>query len=121
MRCASLLDAQGRRWLSRRRDLAPEDEAFRDNPPNPNYQKGKPPNEALVPLYTTDLPEVHDVIAVLRRTVDEFRPSADRGDIPASGAPGCLLRSRPRRCPPAVQLRAAWRSLGREVHSGADR
>jgi alpha-glucosidase len=35
-----------------------KDEAFRDNPPNPDYQKGKPPNEALVPLYTTDLPEV---------------------------------------------------------------
>src|SRR5215211_820235 len=49
-----------------------KDGAFRDNPLNPNYQKGKPPNEALIPLYTTDLPEVHDVITILRRTVDEF-------------------------------------------------
>jgi alpha-glucosidase len=49
-----------------------KDGGFRDNPPNPNYRNGKPPNEALIPLYTTDLPEVHDVIAVLRRTVDEF-------------------------------------------------
>jgi alpha-glucosidase len=49
-----------------------KDEAFRDNPPNPNYREGRPPNEAVTPLYTTDLPEVHDVIAVLRRTIDEF-------------------------------------------------
>jgi alpha-glucosidase len=49
-----------------------KDEAFRDNPPNPNYREGRPPNEAVTPLYSTDLPEVHDVIAVLRRTIDEF-------------------------------------------------
>jgi alpha-glucosidase len=58
-----------------------KDEAFRDNPSNPNYQKSKPPNEALIPLYTTDLPEVHDVIAMLRRTVDEFPDRLLIGEI----------------------------------------
>jgi hypothetical protein len=58
-----------------------KDAALRDNPPNPNYQKGKPPNEALIPLYTTDLPEVHDVIAILRRTVDEFSDRLLIGEI----------------------------------------
>jgi alpha-glucosidase len=58
-----------------------KDEAFRDNPPNPNYQKGKPPNEALIPLYTTDLPQVHDVIAMLRRAVDEFPDRLLIGEI----------------------------------------
>jgi alpha-glucosidase len=58
-----------------------KDEAFRDNPSNPAYRKGKPPNEALVPLYTTDLPEVHDVIALLRRTLDEFPERLLIGEI----------------------------------------
>jgi alpha-glucosidase len=58
-----------------------KDQAFRDNPPNPDYQKGKPPNEALIPLYTADLPEVHDFIALLRRTVDEFPERLLIGEI----------------------------------------
>jgi alpha-glucosidase len=82
-----------------------KDEAFRDNPPNPNYREGRPPNEAVTPLYTTDLPEVHDVIAVLRRTIDEFSgASSDRRNIPAGGTSGLLLRAGSRRGPSAVQL-----------------
>jgi alpha-glucosidase len=49
-----------------------KDAQFRDNPLNPDHRQDRPPNEALVPLYTTDLPEVHDVIGTLRRTIDEF-------------------------------------------------
>ena len=49
-----------------------KDSAFRDNPTNPDYRPGRPPHQKLVPLYTTDLPEVHDVIAGMRRVVDEF-------------------------------------------------
>ena len=33
---------------------------------------GEPPNQRLVPLYTTDLPEVHNVIRGLRQVIDEF-------------------------------------------------
>ncbi|NOJ38440.1 alpha-amylase family glycosyl hydrolase [Bradyrhizobium australiense] len=58
-----------------------KDRQFRDNPPNQNYHAGRPPNEALVPLYTTDLPEVHDVIATLRRTIDEFPDRLLIGEI----------------------------------------
>ena len=58
-----------------------KDEQFRDNPLNPNHQAGRPPNEALVPLYTTDLAEVHDVIALLRRTIDEFPDRLLIGEI----------------------------------------
>jgi alpha-glucosidase len=58
-----------------------KDRAFRDNPLNPNHQCGKPPNEALIPLHTTDLPEVHDVIAMLRHTVDEFPDRLLIGEI----------------------------------------
>jgi alpha-glucosidase len=49
-----------------------KDAQFRDNPENPRYVLGEPPNQRLVPLYTTDLPEVHDVIRGLRQVIDEF-------------------------------------------------
>ena len=49
-----------------------KDAQFRDNPENPRYVLGEPPNQRLVPLYTTDLPEVHNVIRGLRQVIDEF-------------------------------------------------
>jgi alpha-glucosidase len=58
-----------------------KDAGFRDNPPNPNYSEGRAPHEALVPLNTTDLPEVHDIIAMLRRTVEEFPDRLLIGEI----------------------------------------
>ena len=58
-----------------------KDAAFRDNPPNPDYRPGKPPNQRVVPLYSTDLPEVHLVIAGIRRVVDEFDDRLLIGEI----------------------------------------
>jgi alpha-glucosidase len=58
-----------------------KDAHFRDNPVNPHYVAGKPPNQRLVPLYTTDLPEVHDVIRGLRHVVDEFPDRLLIGEI----------------------------------------
>src|SRR6202007_2225491 len=39
-----------------------KDDAFRDNPPNPDVASDAPAHHGLVPLYTTDRPEVHTVI-----------------------------------------------------------
>ena len=58
-----------------------KDDQFRDNPINPNWTPGQPPSEQLLPLYTTDLPEVHDVIAELRHVVDEFDARVLIGEI----------------------------------------
>lgn len=58
-----------------------KDAQFRDNPANPHYVGGRPPNQRLVPLYTTDLPEVHDVIRGLRKVVDEFPERLLIGEI----------------------------------------
>ncbi len=58
-----------------------KDKLFRDNPPNPNWEPGRPPNEKLVPLYTTDRPEVHEVIAEMRRVVDSFPARLLIGEI----------------------------------------
>jgi alpha-glucosidase len=58
-----------------------KDGEFRDNPPNPDYRAGDPPHHRLVPLYTADRPEVHDVIAEMRRVADEFSERVLIGEI----------------------------------------
>ena len=58
-----------------------KDEAFRDNPPNPDYRDGDPAYKSLLPLYSTDRPEVHEVIRGLRAVVDEFADRVLIGEI----------------------------------------
>jgi alpha-glucosidase len=58
-----------------------KDKEFRVNPPNPAFQTGQPPHESLVPLYTTDRPEVHDVIRQMQSIVDEFSNRVLIGEI----------------------------------------
>jgi alpha-glucosidase len=58
-----------------------KDAAFRDNPPNPDFRKGQPPHHKILPLHTTDQPEVHDVIAGMRRVIDEFDARVLIGEI----------------------------------------
>jgi alpha-glucosidase len=58
-----------------------KDDQFRDNPPNPAFIPGRPPHERLVPLYTTDRPEMGDVVAEMRRVVDEFDQRVLIGEI----------------------------------------
>lgn len=47
-----------------------KDEHLRDNPANPAYHPGMAPYHSLLPIYSTDQPEVHDMIARMRRVVD---------------------------------------------------
>ena len=49
-----------------------KDAEFRDNPPNPHFHDARPPHERILTRYSTDQPEVHDVIAQMRRVTDEF-------------------------------------------------
>jgi len=58
-----------------------KDEQFRNNPPNPEFNPGQPPHHALVPLYTADRPEVHDVIREMRAIIDEFADRVLIGEI----------------------------------------
>ena len=58
-----------------------KDAEFRDNPPNPKFRDGRPPHEKILPLNTTDQPEVHDVIAEMRRVMDEFPARVLIGEI----------------------------------------
>jgi alpha-glucosidase len=58
-----------------------KDAQFRDNPPNPNFREGRPPNERLLTQYSTDQPEVHEVIAEMRRLTDEFGSRVLIGEV----------------------------------------
>ncbi len=58
-----------------------KDELFRDNPPNPDFRPGMPPHRALRRLYTVDRPEIHDVIAGLRKLVDGHGDKVLIGEI----------------------------------------
>jgi alpha-glucosidase len=58
-----------------------KDDQFRDNPLNSNYREGDPQPHRLLPLYTTDRPEVHEVVAGLRGVADEFADRMLIGEI----------------------------------------
>lgn len=58
-----------------------KDEQLRDNPHNPDYHPSQPSYLRLLPLYSADRPEVHDVLAELRRTVDAYSDRLLIGEI----------------------------------------
>jgi alpha-glucosidase len=58
-----------------------KDEQLRDNPVNPHYRDGEPPIQRLLPVYTTDRPEIHEVVAEMRRVIDEFDDRVLIGEI----------------------------------------
>jgi alpha-glucosidase len=58
-----------------------KDAEFRDNPPNPHFHADRPPHEAILTQYSTDQPEVHDVIAEMRRVTDEFDQRVLIGEV----------------------------------------
>ena len=49
-----------------------KDRLFRNNPPNPAFKPGQDPSHRLLPLYTTDRPEMQDIVVEMRRVVDAF-------------------------------------------------
>ena len=49
-----------------------KDAAFRDNPVNPNYREGDAPFRRLLPLYSADQPEVHEIAAEMRHVLAEY-------------------------------------------------
>ena len=58
-----------------------KDAAFRDNPVNPGWTGEGPDIIRLAQTYSSDQPEVHDVIVEMRRVVDEFDDRVLIGEI----------------------------------------
>jgi alpha-glucosidase len=76
-------------WLNRGADgfrvdvlwLLIKDDRWRDNPPNPDYTPRMPLFHSQIPVYTTDRPEVQNVVTGLRRVLDEFDSRVLIGEI----------------------------------------
>jgi alpha-glucosidase len=49
-----------------------KDDQFRDNPPDPDYTPDQGPYHQLIPKYTTDRPEIMDMIALMRQVTDQY-------------------------------------------------
>jgi alpha-glucosidase len=58
-----------------------KDDEWRDNPPNPTYERGMPVFQSQIPLYTSDRLEVQSVVAGLRDVADEFDDRVLIGEI----------------------------------------
>jgi alpha-glucosidase len=58
-----------------------KDDQFRSNPPNPQFGPGEWPYRQLLATYTTDRPEVHDIIRGMRRVLDEYGDRVMIGEI----------------------------------------
>ncbi len=59
-----------------------KDRQFRDNPPNPDYQPMRQGEyRKLIPAYSTDQPEVHDIVAMMRGVMDEYDERVMIGEI----------------------------------------
>jgi alpha-glucosidase len=59
-----------------------KDAQLRNNPPNPDYDPARDsPYQALLPVYSTDQPEVHQVVREMRALVDGFDQRVLIGEI----------------------------------------
>jgi alpha-glucosidase len=58
-----------------------KDDLWRDNPVNPDYKKGEPEYDKLLPLYTTDHGDVIDIVVKMRRVMDEYDEKVMIGEM----------------------------------------
>ena len=50
-----------------------KDELYRDNPPNPEYNSAMGTYNAHIPVFSSDQPYLHTVIAMFRKVADEYK------------------------------------------------
>lgn len=58
-----------------------KDDQFRDNPVNPDYQSHMATYEKLLPVFSTDQPEVHEIVQKMRKVLDEYDSRMMIGEI----------------------------------------
>ena len=49
------------------------------------FEPGQPPYEELLPVFSTDQPEVHDIVHEMRRLTDEYDDRQSRDGLPPLG------------------------------------
>ena len=58
-----------------------KDTLYRDNPTNPDFRPGMSPYRELLTTYTADLPEVQEIVAMMRAVIDEYEDRMLVGEI----------------------------------------
>lgn len=58
-----------------------KDEQLRDNPLNPEYSESQSTYNQLLPVYSTDQPEVHAIVAEMRKVVDAYNERVIIGEV----------------------------------------
>lgn len=58
-----------------------KDELLRDNPINPDYKEEMATYEKLIPAYSTDQSEVHDMVKIMREVTDKYEERVLIGEI----------------------------------------
>jgi alpha-glucosidase len=58
-----------------------KDDQFRDNPPNPDFQSHLASYEELLPVYSTDQPEVHEIVHKMRQVLNQYDERMMIGEI----------------------------------------
>lgn len=58
-----------------------KDQQLRDNPVNPDYQPHMAPYHQLLALYSTDQPEVHDIVRMMRAVLDSYDERMMIGEV----------------------------------------
>jgi alpha-glucosidase len=58
-----------------------KDDQYRDNPPNPNFSPAQSSGNSLLPVYNSNRPEVHEVVAEMRAVIDSFPGRVLIGEI----------------------------------------
>jgi alpha-glucosidase len=58
-----------------------KDKELRDNPPNPSYKQHMATYEQLLPVYSTDQPEVHGIVREMRKLLDQYHERMMIGEI----------------------------------------
>ncbi|WP_324719043.1 alpha-amylase family glycosyl hydrolase [Salinimicrobium sp. HB62] len=58
-----------------------KDEQLRNDPPNPDYHEEMNSYSKLIPAYSTDQDEVHDIVQKMRRVIDDYDERLLIGEI----------------------------------------
>ena len=58
-----------------------KDDQYRDNPPNPQYGLGQSSGNSFLPVYNSNRPEVHDLVAEMRALIDSYPGRVLIGEI----------------------------------------
>ena len=58
-----------------------KDDQYRDNPPNPQYGVGQSSGNSFLPVYNSNRPEVHDLVAEMRALIESYPGRVLIGEI----------------------------------------